>query len=96
MLTDQLLPGMERHRRREGCPVHPTDVAFQGVSVPAGKSQWCSGYEPSSFRTGFCSSASGVVVLLVLLVTGMPAWRWWRDGARPATSDDDAMAVPSS
>ena len=96
VLTDSYYPGWKATVDGKDATVHPADVAFRGVSVPTGTSRVVFSYEPSSFRTGLLLFAAGVVAMLVLLVTGVLAWRRKRDGARPATTDDDAVAVPSS
>jgi hypothetical protein len=53
----------------DGSPaaIHPADVMFMGVQVPAGHHVLHLLYEPESVTVGLIASASGVVVLLGLL-----------------------------
>jgi len=48
--------------------VYPTDIAFRGVSVPAGNSVVEFSYRPASFRNGVLLMLTAVIVLLGLTV----------------------------
>jgi uncharacterized membrane protein YfhO len=96
VLSDTYYPGWKASVNGKDVAVHPVDVAFRGVAVPAGASHVVFRYEPSSFRAGLLLFAAGVVGLLVLLVTGVRSTRWWkRRRTRPsapatATAQDPA------
>jgi hypothetical protein len=78
VLSDTYYPGWKATVEGNDVAVHPVDVAFRGVSIPAGASHVVFRYEPSSFRAGLLLFAAGAVALLVLLVTGVRASGWWR------------------
>jgi len=89
VVTDQYYPGWTATVDGASAPIYATDTTFQGVSVPAGKSHVVLRYEPSSFRHGLLLFGVGIVVLLVLLVTGIRSSRWWRGRRRPALDAAD-------
>ena len=56
-------------------PLHPTDVALRGVSLPAGSHTVELRYEPLNLRAGFAISVAAHVALLAALIgAGYAAW----------------------
>lgn len=53
--------------------VHPAQVEFQSVLVPAGTHTVVFSYQPSSVKLGAALSGIGLILLIVLALAG---WRW--------------------
>ena len=70
VLTDLFYPGWVARVADTVLPIIKTDVAFRGVSLPAGKHQVEFSYRPFSFRAGAWLFGIGIIGLLIGL---------WRD-----------------
>lgn len=66
LLTDIYYPGWKARVNRSPAKVYPTDIAFRGVPVGAGRSTVEFHYEPKSFRIG-------IVLALVAALTACGA-----------------------
>ena len=68
LLADVYMPGWTATVDGGSADVYPTDIAFRGVSVPAGNSVVEFSYRPASFRNGVLLMLTAVIVLLGLTV----------------------------
>lgn len=71
VLTDAYYPGWTARVNGRDATIHPTDVAFRGVEVPAGRSRVVFEYRPASFRAGLALAAIGLLGLVAFGVLGM-------------------------
>ena len=82
VLSDTYYTGWTATVNGQSRTIYPTDLAFRGIAVPAGRSTVVLRYQPSSFHDGLIlaslSGAGFIVVALFLIVR--------RRRARPATS----------
>jgi hypothetical protein len=81
VLTDTYYPGWKATVDGRSAAIVPTDLAFRGVAVPAGRSVVEMKYEPGSFRPALLLAALAFLAGLVLCV--VPLVRRARHGSRP-------------
>lgn len=74
VVTDSYYPGWHAWVNGIETPIYPTNVAFRGVFVPAGRHLVEFSYRPISFALGV-AAAVPVLVALVLTATGWPRLR---------------------
>ena len=63
LLHDNYYPGWRAYVDGEQADVHPANVAFRAVEVPAGRHEVRFAYEPASVRVGAVLSALGLLAL---------------------------------
>ena len=99
ILNDTYYPGWSATVNGRSAPIHPANVAFRAVAVPAGEDVITFHYDPASVTAG------GIVSLLALLVLvgGLlvpPLWRrrrgYERPGAGPGAGPASASAAGES
>lgn len=73
VLRDAFYPGWRATIDGAPAEIHPTDVLFRGVAVPAGKHEVRFAYDPPAWRWGRVLSGAGIAVWLLLL-----GWGWSR------------------
>ncbi len=94
LLTDTYYPGWQASVNGHATAVHPADVAFRGVAVPAGESRVVFKYRPKNFRAAMSVSmltALGIAVVLLLEIRGK--FVVWRARRKPAATALSAGAV---
>ena len=70
-------PGWAAFVDGQGTPVHPADVDFQAVLVPAGEHDVVLSYRPAVVPVGLAVSGVAAAVILAMVVLG------WRRRKRP-------------
>jgi hypothetical protein len=71
VLSDSYYPGWTATVDGEPAPVRPTNVLMRGVRVPAGEHTVVFQFAPSHWRSGLAISAAGIVLGLLLLLSGL-------------------------
>jgi hypothetical protein len=88
VLTDAYYPGWTARVNGRDATIHPTDVAFRGVEVPAGRSRVVFEYRPASLHTGLGLAAVGLLGLVAFGILGIVTRRRRRPGqGEPAIAD---------
>jgi uncharacterized membrane protein YfhO len=64
ILDDTYYPGWKATVDGHDAPIHPANVAFRAVSVPAGDHTVRFSYEPASVRIGVLLSLLGIATLI--------------------------------
>ncbi len=72
ILADTDYPGWHLTIDGHSAPIYRTNGMMRGAAVPAGEHTLVYVFDPASFRIGLAVSASGLTVLLVLIV-----WQAW-------------------
>jgi hypothetical protein len=85
VLSDVDYPGWTATIDGRTAPIHQTDYAFRGVSVPAGDHVVEFRYRPASVRYGAYASAAGIIVL---------GWLWYRSRTSSRRHQHNAGANP--
>ncbi len=92
VLSDNHYPGWEAALDGRPVPIHPANVAFRGVAVPAGRHAVEFRYRPASVRLG--ALGSSLAALLVLAALGAGVLRARRIPPRPADPGVDFPRAP--
>jgi hypothetical protein len=71
VVPDAWYPGWKARVDGKEAPIHPVDVLFRGIFVPAGDRRVELVYEPSSLRRGLLAGAVGIVLFAVILLSGL-------------------------
>lgn len=72
VLSDTYFPGWTASVNGEPAPVRPTDIAFRGVEVGAGRSSVVFRYRPKTFRLGL---QMAIVAVAAIGLTAAGSWR---------------------
>jgi hypothetical protein len=72
VLSDAFYPGWRAQVDGADAPIHPTNVLFRGVPVPAGEHTVTFTYEPDGWRLGWALAAAGAALAALLCCLG-----WW-------------------
>jgi len=91
VLTDTFDPGWTTRVDGKTQAIHPVDVLFRGVAVPAGKHRIVMTYRPASFTAGLWISA-----LAILACLGWLAWGRWGHGENTGSRGAGGRAVHSA
>ena len=73
-LANSYHPGWRAYVDGKGSQVLPTNLMFQGVTVPKGEHEVRLRFLPRSFVLGFIFSAGTVVFILIIAISSL--WRW--------------------
>lgn len=63
VLSDTYFPGWRATVDGDDAAIYPTNIAFRGVVVPAGRSKVVFRYEPGGFRVGVVVAATALVIM---------------------------------
>ncbi len=80
VLTDAYFPGWTAAIDGQAAPIYPTNLAFRGIFVPAGRHEVHFLYRPATFSIGLVIALIAVLALVVA-ATGVYRWHprpWWR------------------
>lgn len=83
MLSDIYYPGWTASVNGKAAPVRPTNIAFRGVEVGAGRSSVVFRYRPRTFRLGL---AVAITAIIVAGLTAAGSWRGLSPLRRPHRS----------
>ncbi len=75
VIAESYYPGWEAHVDGQEVPIVRTNVAFQGISVPAGKHQVVFSFSPLSLKLGFTAATFGLGILFAYLARARRALR---------------------
>ncbi len=94
VLTDSFLPGWVAQVDGARVPIYPTNLAFRGIYVPAGRHLVQFTYEPRNFRRSV--ALAGVGGLAILGAVGWPVVGWLRARSRGSRGPQSKVQGPVS
>ncbi|MEZ4636939.1 MAG: YfhO family protein [Caldilineaceae bacterium] len=71
VLSDAYYPGWRATIDGADTPIHPTNVLFRGVAVPAGEHEIVFTFDPPTWRNGVVISGAGLVLWIGIIIAAV-------------------------